>query len=123
MTVDHENERWWFAAEILTGVNGIVGWHRQRQVYLELTGDPEVGVIPPLRTEARMQWNFRVDKTLASQGKALVYPTDTVARAYAGVAGLLNLMCMFDAVMLSLLGIRGEPASASKQPGQQENQQ
>ena len=50
MTVDYENERWWFAAELLTGLHGIVGWHRQRMVYRELAADSEVGPPPPPRT-------------------------------------------------------------------------
>ena len=123
MTVDYESEKWWFAAEILTGAHGVAGWHRQRMVYQELAADAAVGPAPLLRTEARMQWNFRVDKKLAADGTALVYPTDTVARAYAGVAGLLNLMCMFDAVMLSLLAGRSKPAGKGKDHGEQQSKQ
>jgi len=123
MTVDYENERWWFTAELLTGVHGIVGWHRQRMVYQELAADPEVGPPPLRQSQARMQWNYRVDKKLAADGIALVYPTDTVARAYAGVAGLLNLMCMFDAAMLSLLGMETEPTGKDKDLREQQGKQ
>ena len=48
---------------------------------------------------------------------ALVTPAETAARTYSGVAGLLNLACVFDAVMLSLMGVAGEPkAEAKKKP-------
>ena len=109
MTVDYQNERWWFVAEMFAGVHGLVGWHRQQNVYNDLAADYDVGLAPPARTEARAQWDIMVDKKLAGQNIALVAPIDTVARAYAGVAGLLNLLCMFDAVMLCLLGRIGEP--------------
>ena len=36
----------------------------------------------------------------------LVVPALAVA---AGVAGLLNLLCIFDATMLAAMGVRGEP--------------
>jgi len=117
MTVDYHNQRWWFAAEMLTGVHGLVGWYRQRAVYRRLADDSEVGFAAGLSGIERARWNYRVDRKLAADGIALAYPTNTVARAYAGVAGLLNLMCMFDAVMLSLLGFTGEvgatPAGAT----------
>ena len=91
-TVDYYNERWWFVAEMFTGIHGLVGWHRQRDMYARLRrveGDSE-------------------DEKMRNAGVALVAPADNVARAYAGVAGLLNLMCMFDALMLSVMGVTGE---------------
>jgi hypothetical protein len=51
-----------------------------------------------------------VDEVFSRWGVALVNPADTVARAYSGTAGLLNLLCMFDALMLALMGKVGEPA-------------
>jgi len=99
LTVDSVQERWWFVAEMLTGVHGLVGWHRQRTAYEELRSAEGDGV------EEKMQ----------GRGIALVAPADTVARAYAGVAGLLNLMCMFDALMLSIMGRTGEPGPEEEQ--------
>ena len=95
LTVDSTHERWWFVAEMLTGVHGLIGWHRQRTVYERLQtveGDS-------------------LDQKMVNEGVALVTPADTAARVYAGVAGLLNLMCIFDALMLSVMGVRGEPAA------------
>jgi len=94
MTVDPITQRWWFVAEMLTGVHGLVSWYRQHEVVQALVGP---GQVHPLQ----------LDKHLAEANLALVAPTDTVARAYAGVAGLLNLMCIFDAVVLTLLAGRG----------------
>jgi len=118
MTMDYEKERWWFAAEMLAGVHGLVGWQRQRAVYQAI--DKKL-----LRDDGYV-WAARdahVDKQLAERKIALVAPADTVARAYAGVAGLLNLMCMFDALMLGLMGRVAEPPrgpaekqAESKQP-------
>jgi TM2 domain-containing membrane protein YozV len=120
MTVDYHNERWWFAAQMLTGVNGLVGWRRQQKVYADLATDSRIGQAPNAEPD-RTHWAIAVDKKLAEKNLALVAPTGTIARAYAGVAGLLNLMCIFDAVMLSLLGTTGEAKlKASKEPQEQE---
>ena len=108
MTVDYQNERWWFAAEMMTGIHGIVGWYRQARVYEGLATDPQVGRAPAPGAANRNNWEFKVDKALVAKGIAVSYPTDNIARTYSGTAGLLNIMCMFDAVMLSLLGVWGE---------------
>jgi hypothetical protein len=107
MTVDATRERWWFIAQMLTGVHGVVGWYRQRRVYdrvgvgsLDLDNSHDQDVL---------------DERLQREGVALVAPGETVARAYAGVGGLLNLMCIFDALMLSIIGTTGEePAEGPK---------
>ena len=90
MTVDPINQRWWFVAEMLTGIHGLASWYRQHEAVEALLGPGQV----PLLT---------FHKRLAEADLALVAPTDTVARVYSGVAGLLNLMCIFDAVVLALL--------------------
>ena len=36
MTVDRQNQRWWFAAEMLTGIHGLVGWRRQQALVGDL---------------------------------------------------------------------------------------
>ena len=123
MTVDAFNERWWFVAEMFTGAHGLIGWQRQKQVYdrydRELDHDRPygdmvsryAGHLPPGATDdavRQIKQKF-TDKLLQRDGLALVSPIDTVARAYAGVAGLLNLMCVFDAVILSMMGRSGEP--------------
>jgi hypothetical protein len=36
-------------------------------------------------------------------------PTLNVARPYAGIAGMLNLLCIMDAVVLAFMGVYGEP--------------
>lgn len=118
MTMDYHNERWWFAAEMLTGVHGLISWRRQNSVYHELAADAEVGVAPHPRSQARLDWQYRLDKRLAADGLALVSPTSTVARAYCGVAGLMNLMCAFDAVMLCLIGATGPQPPGSKKGSQ-----
>jgi len=106
MTVDYEQERWWFVAEMFSGVHGLVGWQRQRRAMsrIRAAGYPEAA--PRARGLAR---RALVEDALAKEKLALVAPMATVARAYAGVAGLLNLMCVFDALMLSLMGVMGEP--------------
>ena len=92
-TMDPVQERWWFVAEMLTGVHGLIGWHRQKAAREHL--ESVEGDSP--------------DEKMEKEGIALVTPADTAARGYAGVAGLLNLLCTFDALMLSIMGVRGEP--------------
>jgi len=165
MTLDHEGQKWWFAAQMLTGVHGLVGWQRETQQIEKLKpliakemaheGASLQRRIQELRTRQaeynRQVAQFRLNsqnadsaedqrmyqdeiakrleaisniesdaisanrqlyslqsantaKVLAKEKIALVAPMATLARAYAGVAGLLNLMCMFDVVMLSLIG-------------------
>ena len=117
MTVDYHNERWWFTAQMFTGIHGLTGWQRQRMVYSQLA-EKDFSLIPPTRetrSRDREKWALKVDKALAENDIALVAPTSTIARAYGGVAGLLNLMCMFDAVMLAMMGKTGEPKIENKQ--------
>jgi len=89
-------------AEMLTGANGLAGWLLHRTAMKSVTAN-----LPPGQA-----WGGRkmlIDKKLAAEQLALVSPVDTIARAYAGVAGLLNLMCIFDALMLALMGVVGRP--------------
>ena len=103
MTVHPQDERWWFAAQMLAGVHGVVSWRRQDSAAKLAATQPAVYA------------NLASPKNLA-----LVYPSDTVARAYSGVAGLLNVLCVFDALMLALAGAMGEPPPPSEGQGQAE---
>jgi TM2 domain-containing membrane protein YozV len=111
MTVDRQYQPWWFAAQMLTGVNGVVGWYRQDRVYDQLQRDPDIGP-PPAKSPPRPDdRQMAVDQALKDwPGGSIVvaYPTAGVARAYSGVAGMLNLLCVFDAVMLAMMGKRRE---------------
>ncbi len=106
MTVDSVKERWWFIAEMFTGVHGLVSWQRTNWVYEKVMDDDEISSAV---VDGDPRTNVLIDKKLQQEGIALVSPMETIARAYAGVAGLLNLMCIFDAVLLSLMGVSGEP--------------
>jgi TM2 domain-containing membrane protein YozV len=179
MTVDHEGQKWWFAAEMLTGIHGLVGWRNESKQLERLepeiqTDMAESGVYPNnnikdnrrelsecIRQIAQLEQGIRtaatgqeremlqkdldarkktrgsiegqiiashrelrslrgahIMKVLAKEKLALVAPMATLARAYAGVAGLLNLMCIFDAVMLALIG-----TVATTHPSQEDDQQ
>ena len=111
MTVDSRYESWWFAAQSLTGVNGLAGWYRQEQVYKDISSDPDENNPLVTRSGRPGPEQMAVDYELQRRGLALATPTEGVARAYTGVAGMLNLLCIFDAMMLCFLGIRGEPGS------------
>jgi hypothetical protein len=93
MTVDPQDEPWWFSAQMISGVHGLVSWQRQTPYRHILETDAQA--LDPANPKHI----------------ALVAPTDTVARAYSGVAGLLNLLCIFDALMLAMMGITGEGKS------------
>ncbi|MBS3822246.1 MAG: hypothetical protein GVY16_06900 [Planctomycetes bacterium] len=133
MTVDSRYESWWFLAQQMTGANGAVSWARQDRIYQELARDEDIqdmlrdrqatyqqgrhGELPPLEITPAPggrpdKLRMLVDLELQQMrgGIALAHPTAGVARAYTGVAGLMNLLCIFDAMMLALMGVRGEPA-------------
>ena len=134
MTVDKRTERWWFVANISTGIHGLVGWYRSEQVYDEVDREidsgkyagafrrdrSEIAAQPTpqgRRQAAAVTGKLReqyVDRALSEKGYRLAAPTETVARAYAGVAGLLHLLCVFDAAVLALMGLGAEPAGARK---------
>jgi hypothetical protein len=128
MTVDARTERWWFAAQMCTGVHGLVGWQRQAREYDRMFAelqDEHSEIAPRYKYDlgkaqtngpayaAQVQQDY-LDELQARDGVALKSPMDTVARSYTGIAGLLNLLCMFDALMLGLLGVRGEPARPAR---------
>lgn len=106
-TVEPLRQRWWFAAQMCTGVSGVAAWRHQERFRRAVTGRLGLSATPA-PGQAREWWDT-YNRALADENLALVYPADAVARAYAGVAGMLNLMCIFDAVMLALAGRLGEP--------------
>lgn len=116
MTVDARSERWWFMGQMLTGVNGIISWKRQEKVYREVDealvdNQGYQNLVRSYRSQGKsptMAVRPYVDAVFQEKGLALVAPTESAARAYSGVAGMLNLMCMFDVLLLGLMGIRGE---------------
>mgnify|MGYP006284189631 CR=1 FL=1 len=111
LTVDAQRSRGWFYAQMLTGAHGVASWYRQRGVYEQVETEiaDKYGQSYPPGTRGRPQ---RVDAVLARQGLALAHPVEPAARAYSGVAGLLNLLAIFDAMMLAMLGRTGEPPPA-----------
>ena len=126
-TVEPLRQKWWFAAQMCSGVSGAAGWLRQERYRRAVTAtfhDPELQTPTPTRpTHARPnlphEWWEAYNQALADKGVNLNYPADTVARSYSGIAGMLNLMCIFDAILLAVLGRFGEPAP-QKQPEPEE---
>jgi len=117
MTVDSVNERWWFVAQMLTGGHGLVSYQRQQRVWAAVSEELNVPAVTARMVQRSPQLAANLDQRLARRGLALTPPADTVARAYSGVAGMLNLMCMFDALMLALMGA---PAVGAVPAGAQE---
>ncbi len=115
MTVDKRVERWWFCAQVLSGVHGLAAWQMNERVYVNLQKKLDDDSHYKLRMSQAgpSQKDFvqqgSVEKSLADDGLALIPPADTIARAFSGVAGMLNLMCIFDALLLALMGVKGEP--------------
>lgn len=137
MTVDVRTERWWFAADMLTGMHGLAGWQMSeavnRRVDGELMQNPDydrglrnrrMRVInaskendkEAAQADLAQYRNEHAAEVLARDGLALVSPLDTVARAYCGIAGLLNLMCIFDALLLARIGYRNEGLEGADAP-------
>lgn len=135
MTVDYRTERWWFAADMVTGIHGLVSWQRSEQVNREIDGmlmrdddflrdtqsarmnvirlrnatsDDDVKQRDAALVDLEQKRNTYATEILAGRGLALVAPEDNAARAFCGIMGFLNLMCIFDAFMLARMGVRGE---------------
>ncbi len=110
-TVEPLRERWWFAAQMATGASGLGSWYLQGRFRRAIASEAGLAEsTPPADPAGAQAWWEKYERAVAEKGLALVYPTDSVARAYSGIAGMLNLLCIFDAVMLGLLGRYGEPA-------------
>lgn len=117
MTVDRQYEPWWFAAQMLTGVHGVAGWYMQHRIYDDLMDDPAIGP-PPAKSSGRPdERQMRVDAVLREKGLVVAQPTDGVARAYSGIAGMLNLLCVFDVVILCFMGRHHEPTHPTPEGG------
>ncbi|MCJ7544251.1 MAG: hypothetical protein MUP47_06755 [Phycisphaerae bacterium] len=119
MTVDPVNERWWFIGDLLTGVHGLAAWQLQQHTWRGLA-DGDVLRRQAILSHDSLHAAAVMDQKLQERGLALTAPTDTVARAYSGIAGLLNLMCIIDVMLLSLMGAHSEPlppAVTARPPG------
>jgi TM2 domain-containing membrane protein YozV len=116
MTVDSRNERLWFYAQSLTGVHGMVSWYRQEQVYREIATEYEIPLdqIQPSPRPGAVE--MEIDYALQQKKLASTEPAAGIARTYTGIAGLLNLLCIFDILMLCLMGQGKEPKPAEVTP-------
>ncbi len=126
-TVEPLGQKWWFAAQMCTGVSGAAGWVRQERYRRKVTAEfdnPNLRAPTPTRRDLGRgdlapEWWAAYNYALAAEGVNLNYPADTVARAYSGVAGMLNLMCIFDAILLAAMGSFGEPPPQAKPKGEE----
>ena len=76
---------------------------QQRQPLLPV---PPANRITPSADGRPDDLQMKVDQILAEDDLAVVSPSEGIARAFTGVAGLLNVLCAFDAAMLVLIGRR-----------------
>jgi hypothetical protein len=76
---------------------------QQRQASLLV---PPANRITPSADGRPDDLQMKVDQKLTDDNLAVVSPSEGIARAFTGVAGLLNLLCAFDAAMLVLIGRR-----------------
>lgn len=119
MTYYPEADWWWSSADMLTGVHGLAAWRHHQgvydEVYKQAMSKAKAQGYPMDSSAARMEM---VERELADPNRplALVAPLDTAARAYSGVAGLMNVLCILDAMFLSLMGRVGEPPLQAKAP-------
>ncbi len=109
MTVDSRYESWWFAAQSLTGVNGLVSWYRQDAEYKALAKDSKNRLFNTKSTGRPGVRQLEIDHKFQQKGLVLATPGEGIARAYTGIAGMLNLLCIFDAALLGMMGVGGEP--------------
>jgi hypothetical protein len=109
-TVNPRQEIWWSRAQRLTGLSGLV-WHQRQNAmharyYRKAVQDYGGGADPNVLSAA-------ADQQLTRDHLALVQPAAGLAYVLSGVAGMLNLMCIFDAIMLAMLGQWGEKEDAA----------
>jgi TM2 domain-containing membrane protein YozV len=116
MTVSRQAEPWWFAADMLAGSHGLAAWQCQKRVFKDISADAKRKALAG--GDRSMTLAEQQEVELVHRNVALVPPVDTAARAFSGVAGLLNLLCIFDALMLGLLGRVGEPPRQAGQMSQ-----
>jgi len=112
-TVEPRGERWWFIAQMFTGASGTTAWYRQKNAHHDALAKAEKLIEDSGESMGQREAYTRI---LVANKLALSYPSDTVARAYSGVAGMLNLMCIFDAFMLAAIGAGGEPEPDKPKP-------
>ena len=119
-TVDPVNERWWYAAEMMSGASGLYARARwaakSNAIAHALVDENKLSTLgPPQNPIDAEAWRKVYNDRLAEEKLSVVYPVDVVARAYSGVAGMLNLLVIFDAMMLGLLGRAGEDSPPVEQ--------
>jgi len=117
-TVDPIREPWWRAAQMLTGVSGLIGLKQQERAREAVAAKAGISNMPSNVNRDGDNWGTVFQKEAVAQKLWLAPPADGVARAYSGIAGMLNIMCIFDAFVLALLGKRGEGPllNAEEQP-------
>jgi len=115
-TVEPVNSRWWFFAQMIAGASGVASWHRQERDRRAIADEQGIPPRPPADEAGNARWQRAFQKAADEKGRWPAYPTDVTARAYSGIAGMLNLMCIFDAVLLASMGVMGEPAAGRKRP-------
>lgn len=106
-TVDPREELWWSRAQLCTGAGGMVSYYRQSVKHQSLVGEAY-----GLRATGD-DLDESTQSLKAAKGLVLVAPAAGPARVFTGVAGMLNLLCIIDVVLLAALGLRGEPVRGS----------
>jgi hypothetical protein len=105
-TVNPRQEIWWCRAQMLTGINGLASYERQDREYTRTLHD----IIQQNRRGSNGNYSGLVDERLA-QNNLVLPAANGVAYVLTGVAGMLNLMCIFDALILGLMRVSGEPTA------------
>lgn len=114
-TVEPVRQRWWFVAQICTGGSAAAAWYRQQQVHKDVVVKADELAA---KTPGGLSADEAYTEVLLADELSLNYPSNTVARAYSGVAGMLNVLAIFDAVLLAAMGRLGEPPPEKKKPSQ-----
>jgi len=105
-TVNPRQEAWWCRAQLGTGASGLFSYFRQMIEHrrFEQEAISELG----RHDASSAAIKDRVNMAIAKEKLALVSPTRDPAYVFSGVAGMLNIMCVFDVIILSLMGQLGE---------------
>lgn len=105
-TVNPREQRWWAAAQMLTGASAVASWYHQDRAHRSALAE---AMERAEQSDSDKTAKQAYEDVLVDRGLTLVHPAQTPAMAYAGIAGMLNLICIFDAAMLAAMGSFGEP--------------
>lgn len=110
LAVDRVQQPWWCYAQFGAGASGVMSYQRQARAYGRIADEARQIMNAPgtIHGQAGSATPAVIAREQARANLGL-NTENYLAYMLTGVAGLLNVMCVFDAAMLSAAGETGEP--------------